>query len=160
MNNNSNDIQINLEPLKNKEVVKEFVGDFKFLSNFFPSTIFVEGKKYATVEHAFQALKTLVEEERTIVRNAKSPGLAKKLGKSVSMRNDWNNIKFDVMRSLIRLKFENPFLREMLLATGDSILEEGNLWKDKTWGIYLGEGENMLGKILMEERKHIQQEEL
>jgi hypothetical protein len=88
-----------------------------------------------------------------------TPGKAKKLGRTVSLRSDWEDVKLDVMRKLIRQKFENPFLRPLLMLTGDAILEEHNYWHDTIWGIYAGIGENWLGRILMEERARIKSEE-
>ena len=138
--------------------INRFVGDFAFLSNFFPSTIVIGGKSYATVEHAYQAFKTNVQHEHETVRMATSPELAKRLGRSVSIKNDWDATKIDLMRMLIRLKFENPILREMLLATGDSDLIETNYWNDTFWGICKGVGTNWLGKILEEVRTEISAE--
>lgn len=61
------------------------------------------------------------------------------------------------MRTLVRLKFEDPILREKLIATGDQELQEGNTWNDTFWGISLktGKGRNELGKILEEIRKEV-----
>ena len=61
-------------------VINKFIGEFAFLSNFFPSTIFLDKKRYATVEHAYQAFKTLNESEHEVVRNSRTPSEAKKLG--------------------------------------------------------------------------------
>ena len=75
------------------------------------------------------------------------------------MRSDWNNIKTAVMLTLIRQKFQLPNLRKKLLATNDIYLEEGNTWGDRIWGTVNGEGENRLGKILMQVREEIRKEE-
>jgi ribA/ribD-fused uncharacterized protein len=71
------------------------------------------------------------------------------------MRDDWNDIKIDVMRDLLQEKFSDDDLRELLLATGDAELIEGNTWNDYFWGVCLGEGQNWLGKLLMEVRKEL-----
>lgn len=141
-------------------MIDHFRGDFAFLSNFFPSTFRYEGHTYPTVEHAYATNKTLVESERDVVRRAKTPGEAKKLGRSVTLRPDWDKIKINLMREFIRLKFENPLLREMLLATGEADIIEGNYWNDRFWGVCRGQGENWLGKILMEVRTDIREEDL
>jgi hypothetical protein len=140
-------------------IIDRFINEFYFLSNFYPSTIVINGKSYSSVEHAYQASKTLVASEQDVIRNAKSPGIAKKLGKSVQLRNDWNDVKLDLMREFIKKKFENPFLRPLLLATEDVELIEVNFWNDCFWGVCRGKGENWLGKILMEERDNIHNEE-
>ena len=114
---------------------------------------------YSTVEHAYQASKTTDESIRKIIRNAKTPGEAKKLGQSIVARDNWEEIKIEVMKLLIREKFENPFLRPMLLSTDNAELILNNKWNDHFWGVCKGVGENWLGKILMEERKRIKTEE-
>lgn len=62
------------------------------------------------------------------------------------------------MLTLIRQKFQRFDLQEKLLATGNAYLEEGNTWGDRIWGTVNGEGENRLGKILMQVRQEIQKE--
>ena len=60
------------------------------------------------------------------------------------------------MEKCVRYKFaHHPELKEKLLATGDAYLEEGNTWGDRIWGVYQGQGENRLGKILMKIRKEL-----
>lgn len=81
--------------------------------------------------------------------------MAKRLGKAVQLPDDWDERKFEVMRELIRKKFENPLLRAMLLATEDAVLVEGNTWNDRVWGVCHGMGQNMLGRILMDVRDEI-----
>lgn len=135
--------------------IESFAGEFRFLSNFFPSEIEVDGKSYSTVEHAFQALKTENPTEREIVRTARTPGQAKKLGRRVTLRADWESVKVSVMKSLLLKKFSNKVLRAELLATGDSELVEGNYWNDTFWGVCRGKGQNWLGKLLMEVRKNL-----
>jgi hypothetical protein len=134
-------------------VIDRFVGDFAFLSNFYESTIYVDGKRYATVEHAYQAYKSLDESVRATIRNAKSPAIAKKLGQSVDIRRDWESARVDLMRTFVRRKFENPFLRPLLIATYPARLVEGNFWNDRFWGICRGTGQNWLGRILEEVRE-------
>lgn len=143
-----------------RPVIDRFVGDFAFLSNFYPSTVAVEGKLYPTVEHAYQALKTTEPLAREIIRKAATPGEAKRLGRTVEIRSDWNDIRLEVMRDLLIQKFANPFLRPMLLATEDAELIEGNHWNDRFWGVCRGEGQNHLGRLLMEVRELIRKEEV
>ena len=132
---------------------------YDFLSNFYRSTVMFEGVLYPTVEHAYQASKSTDPKVRDLIRRAPSPDVAKKLGQGVAVRPDWNDVKVDIMRRLIREKFENPFLRPKLLATGGAELILNNRWNDKFWGICRGVGENWLGRILMDERKRIKEEE-
>lgn len=141
-----------------KARIDRFVGDFAFLSNFYPSPIIVNGKAYKTIEAAYQAAKTLDPVSQEMIRNAKTPAIAKKLGQAVVLRQDWDKIKFNIMRDLIKKKFENAFLRPMLLATEDAELVENNHWNDVCWGVCRGVGENWLGRMLMEERDSIKKE--
>lgn len=136
-------------------VIDSFRGDFWFLSNMYASVIYIEGDRYESVEHAYQASKTLDPWERRMIRKAASPFDAKALGKGVKVRENWDDIKVDVMKKLVKKKFENPFLQPMLLATDDAIIVENNTWNDQFWGVCKGEGLNMLGKILMEVREEI-----
>jgi hypothetical protein len=143
--------------MSDKKVIDSFTtaAGYGFLSNFHPSTIYVNGKSYPTVEHAIQAHKTLDETSHDLIRRAKTPGEAKKLGRAVILRPDWEEVKVDLMRDFVRKKFENPFLRPLLVATGDAELIEGNTWNDRFWGVCRGSGLNWLGKILMEIRGEI-----
>jgi ribA/ribD-fused uncharacterized protein len=135
--------------------IESFVGEYRFLSNFSPSLITIDGLDYPTVEHAFQALKTENATEREIVRTARTPGQAKKLGRRVTLRTDWNTVRVGVMKMLLEKKFSDKVLRAELLATDDAELVEGNYWNDTFWGVCRGRGENWLGKLLMEIRSSI-----
>jgi predicted NAD-dependent protein-ADP-ribosyltransferase YbiA (DUF1768 family) len=69
-------------------------------------------------------------------------------------------VKFDVMETCVRYKFEHHSqLRDKLLATGDAVLEEGNDWGDQIWGVVNGAGENRLGKILMNVRDDLRRDQ-
>lgn len=140
-------------------VIDKFGGDFRFLSNFYKCTVYYNGEKYPSVEHAYQAQKTLDPWQQKTIREASSPGTAKRLGQSVVVRPDWEDVKVDIMRTLVRKKFENPFLMPMLLATGDAKLVEGNYWGDHFWGVCNGTGENWLGRILMEVREEFKNDQ-
>jgi ribA/ribD-fused uncharacterized protein len=135
--------------------ITSFTGGYRFLSNFYPATIQLE-ETYSTAEHAYQACKTLDRELRKKVASLRTPGQAKRFGKTIPLRSDWERIKVGVMKSILILKFDNPKLGKMLLSTGDSILIEGNNWGDTFWGcVWNGQawkGKNYLGKILMEIR--------
>ena len=143
-------------------MIVEFDGEHAFLSNFFPSSILYEGIVYPTNEHFFQAMKTLDQTERQKIANAETPGMAKRLGRHVQLRPDWEQIKVDVMRTGLMLKFTDAALAEKLLATGDEELVEGNWWHDQTWGSCFcpdhcrTPGRNLLGMLLMELRKELQ----
>ena len=139
--------------------IAEFQGEYRFLSNFFPAEIVYEGITYPTAEHAYQAAKTLDPAERKKIASLKTPAEAKTAGRALKYRDDWDTAKFKVMEGVVRYKFtHHDDLRAKLLATGDASLEEGNSWNDQIWGISppsSGQGDNRLGKILMQIRDEL-----
>ena len=141
----------------NAEKIDRFDDEFKFLSNFYLVNISYEGKIYPSTEHAYQAAKTIFDDEKDWFCQDITSGRAKKLGKQVTMRPDWNKIKIQVMTDLTRIKYKNPQLRDMLLLTDGFYIEEGNYWGDTFWGVCNGVGDNNLGKILMQVREEIKQ---
>ena len=132
--------------------ISNFSGGYDFLSNFSASPILVEGKLFATVEHAFQAYKTEDRGWQERIRTAPTPGAAKRLGRKCPKRADWEQQRVAAMRHFLQLKFQKPDLLDRLRKTGDAVLIEGNTWGDTLWGVCDGVGENMLGKLLMEIR--------
>jgi ribA/ribD-fused uncharacterized protein len=139
--------------------IAEFQGPYRFLSNFWPAEIEFEGLKYPTVEHAYQSAKTLDVNERRRIAALPTPAEAKAAGRALKLRDDWERVKFDVMEQCVRQKFtRHADLRQQLLDTGDAALEEGNTWGDRVWGVYQGQGENRLGKILMKVRDELRRE--
>ena len=143
-------------------MIVEFDGQYAFLSNFYSSPFIYEGIVYPTNEHFFQAMKTLDIDERKKIAAAKTPGLAKRMGRNVQLRSDWEKVKVYYMELGLRLKFANKALAEKLIATGDEELVEGNWWCDQTWGScncskhIRTPGRNLLGMLLMELRKELQ----
>lgn len=138
-----------------------FDGKYAFLSNFYSSPIapFDDGIVYPTVEHAFQAYKTTDINKRKEIAAQPTPGKAKRLGRHVKMRDDWREIRIDVMYIALKEKFRDLELRTKLLATGNAELVEGNTWSDNFWGDCHCpkcrdiKGENNLGKLLMKIRE-------
>lgn len=133
--------------------IDKFDGEHAFLSNFHPSPIRVQGIWFPTVEHAFQAAKTLDPTERDAIARATTPGRAKRLGRQVTLRPQWDDVKIGVMEDLLRRKFDGVGpLWTQLLATSPAELIEGNTWGDIFWGVCQGKGQNHLGKLLMKIR--------
>lgn len=135
--------------------IDSFNGKHHFLSNFHPSKVVLDDEEYPSVEHAYQAAKTANLSYRKLIREAISPGTAKKLGKKAPLRPDWEAIKLSVMENLLRQKFKQPDLRQALVDTGDAELIEGNWWGDVYWGVCASVGENHLGKLLMKIRSDL-----
>jgi ribA/ribD-fused uncharacterized protein len=136
--------------------IDSFKGEYRWLSNFYLAEVVLDGFVYPSSEHAYQAAKTLNLEERRAILSM-SVSEAKKAGRKVTMRSDWEDIKLDVMLRLLRQKFAHPELRSKLLATGDAELVEGNWWNDTFWGVCRGVGQNNLGKLLMVVREECRQ---
>ncbi len=144
-----------------KIIIMCFVKEYKFLSNFYRSPMLIDGKYYPTVEHFFQSMKADNILEAREIRQANTPGQAKRLGRSCKMNVKWDEVKIRVMEIGIGAKFDqNSELKKSLLATKNKILEEGNDWNDTFWGknIKTGEGDNNVGKILMVLRKRYKKE--
>lgn len=135
-----------------EESIKGFSGEYDFLSNFYPVDIEYEGLIYPTSEHAYQAAKTNDIDSKIKIQKCYSAGSVKKMGRFVEIRDDWEAVKIDVMREILRLKFSNLRLKQMLLDTGDKYIEETNTWGDRFWGVCNGTGKNVLGNLLMQIR--------
>lgn len=132
-----------------------FINEFRWLSNFAPCHIFYGGLRFDTVEHAYQAAKTTDPRAKLQIQACVFPGYAKRMGKRVPMRGDWDEIKLSVMLDLVRQKFSDRSYKLLLLETGDQEIIEGNHWGDVYWGVCKGVGENHLGKIIMQVREEI-----
>jgi ribA/ribD-fused uncharacterized protein len=129
--------------------IPEFQGENRFLSNFWPGPFELDGRRWPTVEHFYQAQKDPSPEHLARILAEEKPGRVKRLGKTCRARPDWDAIKEEVMRRGVRAKFEqNPHLAKLLDATGDRTLVEGNSWGNMFWGICRGRGQNKLGKIV------------
>ena len=92
---------------------------------------------------------------RKLFLDLRTPGEAKKLGRRINLRPDWETAKDQVMEKLLRQKFQIPELRRLLTNTGTARLEEGNTWGDTYWGTVNGVGQNKLGLTLMRIRDEI-----
>jgi ribA/ribD-fused uncharacterized protein len=139
--------------------ITSFRGEHRFLSNFWPATVTLDGMAFRSTEHAYQAAKTTDMAERSKFQVVKTPGAAKRLGRRIKLRPDWESVKEAVMLDLNRQKFSDPELAERLLGTGDAELIEGNTWGDRIWGMTLENGrwigQNLLGRILMRVREEL-----
>lgn len=140
-----------------KNTINLFRGSFEFLSNFYITPVNFEGLVYNSAECAFQAAKTLNQKEREQFVNM-DPRTAKRMGRMIPLRKDWEQIKDTVMLEIVRNKFKTGVMKEKLLATGDAKLIEGNWWGDEYWGICRNKGLNKLGNILMKVRDELNEQ--
>lgn len=136
-------------------LIDKFDGEFHFLSNFYRCSVIYEGIEYKSSEHAYMAAKTDDPIQKDIIRSAPSPAQAKRLGRQADLRSDWEDVKLEVMENVLRAKFSDPRLAEMLALTNGFELVEGNTWGDVFWGECRGIGENHLGKLLMKIRAEL-----
>jgi len=132
--------------------IRGFRGNHRWLSNFWPAKVTLDGIGFLSVEHAYQAAKTLDLDQRRHIAGLATPAQAKHYGRKLRPREDWELVKLKVMEDLLHEKFLEPRLREKLVRTGDAYLEEKNSWRDFFWGVCHGKGENHLGRLLMQIR--------
>lgn len=140
-------------------MIERFDGPHRFLSNFAASRVTLDGVEFDTVEHAYQAAKVDADMElgqsslRLRFLMCRTPGDAKRLGRQMPIRKDWEQVKTGIMLQLLRQKFEREPMRSRLIATAPHALVEGNHWHDRFWGRCScprcgGSGENHLGRLL------------
>ena len=132
---------------------------YREFSNFFPSAFDLEGKRWPTVEHYFQAQKfTANPEYQEEIRAAKTPEKAKTLGATQDkpVRADWDTVREDVMKKALKAKFtQNADLKAKLLATGTRALVEANP-TDAYWGYgRTKKGKNRMGILLQQLRDEL-----
>lgn len=134
--------------------IDNFSGQYHFLSNFHPIDVWYQNVIYPSVEHAYQAAKTLDPDTRREVL-VLTAGQSKKWGRTLDIRPDWEQVKYLIMAGLVERKFSDKELGIKLVETHPHELIEGNWWGDKYWGVCKGVGENNLGKILMTVRQQL-----
>lgn len=145
------------------KIILRLDGPWKALSNFYPTPVMLAGSVFPSVENAFQAAKTLDTNARDRFIHC-DPSSAKRYGRALLLRDDWECIKDDIMLGLVRQKFEpGSSLATFLLDTGDTYICEGNTWHDNYWGACLCQSclhkphENRLGHLLMKVREELQE---
>lgn len=166
-------------------IIREFQGEYRWLSNFWMAKQIVNEIEFCCNEQWYVYNKCTDEgKQDTFEMNGdifynisdkdavlafsrydgtdwQKAGAIKKFGrKKIILNPRFDQIKIEVMRVGLYAKFtQNQELRDKLLATGDAVLQEGNTWGDVFWGIDLttGQGENWLGRLLMDLRTQLHQ---
>ena len=117
--------------------IRGFFDEYRYLSNFYIASVRYNASEFTKL----------------------NPSQAKRLGRRVSLRRDWESVKYTIMKEIVYAKFsQNTALRNMLLGTGNAKLFEENTWGDTIWGTVNGQGRNYLGKILEEVRDELRKE--
>lgn len=140
-----------------------FRDEYFFLSNFFPhvQTMYLDNTKVTipTAEHCYAAMKAKYLKDARTIAESKTPGQAKRLGRKVVQRPDWESIKVDVMRDILMVKFRDKDLLGQLEEITEPIVEH-NQWHDNFWGSCTcdkcgDDGGNQLGILLMQIRDQL-----
>ena len=140
-----------------QQMIRGFFGPFRFMSNFVPCKVMLDGFEFTSTEHAYVAAKTLDLNKRAEIAAVETAGQVKRLGRKLKLREDWEEVKVGVMHDLLIQKFSQEPFRSQLIATGDAYLEETNTWNDTFWGVCEGVGFNTLGWLLMQVRTDLQE---
>lgn len=156
--------------MKEIKEIRGFEGQHEFLSNFYICSMdmnvgdimfhFYSSEVAYQMFKIFKNWKNPTQEELlralAFVSDCPTPGRAKRKGRKIEIDAEyWDSVKQDVMYEILKSKFQNAKLKEKLLKTEDAYLEETNTWNDTYWGVCDGEGQNMLGKLLMRLRSDI-----
>lgn len=142
-------------PTVSDTAILGFFCEYRFLSNFCYSPVYLDGIIYPTSEHAYMAEKTEDMEIRKYIATIKTPNGAKAFGRTLKLIDGWDDKRIDAMYRVLTAKFAVEEVRVPLLATGDKYLEETNDWDDQFWGTCGGYGGNHLGRTLMRVRSDI-----
>lgn len=142
-------------------MIKEFQGEYRWLSNFAPCKIIYNQVYYHSVEAAYMSAKSVDADWKVFCANHRNTaGQIKKASRNVQLVDNWEDIKLSVMEECIRQKFNQEPYKSQLIATGDEYIQEGNNWNDKFWGFCLktNKGQNNLGKLIMKIRDDLIEE--
>jgi hypothetical protein len=114
--------------------INSFRGEYGWLSNFHKCACWWDDKLYPSSEHLYQAFKATNEKDMESIRTHPFDGI-KSFARQIKMRDDWDEVKYDMMANALMSKFDNnPDLKAKLVATGDVRIVEGNDWCDNYWG--------------------------
>lgn len=148
-----------------------FTGHYKPFSNFYYAPVpwgdYVTSPRYWSCnEVPYQLAKTLSAAQRVegicayLSEDSGNPAKIKAWGKDparCTLQKGWKTneggLSIDVMRMLVGSKFTlHANLRALLLETKEGYLEETNTWGDTFFGVCRGNGQNWMGRILMQIR--------
>jgi ribA/ribD-fused uncharacterized protein len=141
-------------------MIKGFFGDYRWLSNYHVSPVIYEGVEYGSSEAAYQSAKCDDLYIKSQFQKL-TPLQSKQYSKTIPLKKGWDNIKKGIMYQVLVSKFTlTPELSQQLIETGDKYIEETNYWGDTYWGVCEGRGKNILGELLMQIRKELNDNKL
>ena len=132
-----------------------FFGEYRYLSNFHMKNFVLDTITFNCSEQAYMYQKTMVPSELSRILGCKTGPESKKIGRTATLRDDWDLYRLYAMQRVLVAKFRDPELAEKLIDTRDLYLEETNTWQDRFWGVCGGLGHNHLGKTLMKIRTRL-----
>ena len=136
--------------------ITSFSGEHRFLSNFWLHPVTIDAWTFPSSEHAYQAAKSASETDWLFFINPQmTPGQAKRMGAKLALREGWDKNRVEIMHEILKAKFSDAHMAQILIGTGDAELIEGNHWGDTFWGVCKGVGQNHLGRLLMEVRANL-----
>lgn len=142
-------------------VLRGFFGRNAWLGNSYPAAFRIDGLTWKSVDHYVFAKRAIKESDRDAVREAETPIKARTVSKTMRWRPDWKEADVENVKAAVEAKFfQNVELGRKLIYTRDIELVHENRWGDKLWGVCEGEGENLLGKLLMEIREKLMESEV
>ncbi len=142
--------------------ILEFTDEYRWLSNFTDVNIELDSIMYQSVEHAYMSAKSdNVTWKKFCANPQNNAGKIKRSSKAIDLVDGWDDLKLSIMRECLNQKFNQQPFMEDLLDTEDVYIQEGNNWGDTFWGVCLktNEGENLLGKMIMEIREGLHQKQ-
>ena len=134
--------------------INSFAKDYQFLSNSFNTPVEIGGITYTNAESAFWAQR--VKDSRARNKFARLSG-NKARAKAVQAEpvEDWDENINHYMEKVLLAKFKDPKMKKLLLKTKGYKLINTNTYRDDYWGVYMGKGKNILGKLLMKIRDNM-----
>lgn len=142
-----------------------YTREFYVLDNFSAFQVDWQGRRWATVEHAYQAAKFLdkAPEVVDLIQDARSAHDAKKIARSHADKvpEKWDEIKVAIMEDICLNKLlQHPYVMKKLLDTGDLEIVEDSP-DDDFWGWGPNrDGQNVSGKIWMALRERLRSGEI
>lgn len=136
----------------NNTDVKNFLGPFYFLSNFYPVVVVLDDIEYPTVEHAYIAAQNDSMYFKYLIKEAPSVQVAREIGRFTKIRSNWSEISHNVMYNLLVQKFNQPDFQQELCKTGTRKLVGTNSWDKTYWNVTPSDEPSRLAVLLMEIR--------